>query len=185
MRLGVLTVLLATAVAAACGSTSGNSQGERYYNAYRAAQDQRNQAESQLRQAFADISAAAQGEDRAGVIAAAKRGQAAAADVDRLLAAQLEAARGLAGISEVAADAKDLTKGLQQTRDSLALVSKELEIALDDPLLATRGGEVRQLAKESTDLAVKGELAIRRADHAIATALGIAPRPDQLFTTTG
>jgi hypothetical protein len=173
------------ALVSACGGSDGQTQGKPYYDSYRAAQNERNQAESRLRQAFADISAAAQDEDRAGVIAAAMRGQAAAADVDRLLAAQLEAARGLAGISEVAADAKRLTKGLQQTRDSLALVSKELEIALDDPLLARRGGEVRELAKESTDLAVEGELAIRRADHAIAAALGISPRPDQLFTTTG
>jgi hypothetical protein len=32
---------------------------------------------------------------------------------------------------------------------------------------------------------VEGELAIRRADHAIATAIGVTLRADQLFATTG
>jgi hypothetical protein len=31
---------------------------------------------------------------------------------------------------------------------------------------------------------VKGELAIRRADHALALALGLEPRLDEMFTTT-
>jgi hypothetical protein len=42
---------------------------------------------------------------------------------------------------------------------------------------------VRKLARQSTNLAVRGELAVRRADRAIATALGLEPRADQLATT--
>jgi hypothetical protein len=185
MRRKYLNVILVlVALVSACGG-GGDSQGEGYYNAYQTAQSQRDQAETRLRQAFSDISAAAQNEDRAGVIAAAKRGQDAAADIDRLLAAELDAARGLAGVDRVAADAKRLTDGLQLTRNGLALVAKELEIALDDPLLAERRAEVNRLARESTDLAARGEDEIQRADRAIARALGITPGPHQLSTTTG
>jgi hypothetical protein len=72
------------------------------------------------------------------------------------------------------------------SRNSLALVGEELQIALDDPFLETRKKEVDDLAKEAADLAVKGELAIRRADRPLALALGLEPRLDQIFgTTTG
>jgi hypothetical protein len=178
-------VALAAALLTACGGTDHDSHARSLYNAYRAAEDSRTDAEEELRVAFSDISTAAQAEDRAAVLAAARRGQQAAADIDRLLAVELEAARGLTGIEKVATDAKRLTQGLEQSRDSLALVAKELEIALDDPFLAHQAKEVHDLAKESTDLAVKGELAVRRADRAIALALGLEPRLDQLFTTTG
>ena len=57
------------------------------------------------------------------------------------------------------------------------------EIALDDPFLDTRKKEVDDLATQSTDLAVKGELAIRRADRELALALGLEPRLDQALTT--
>jgi hypothetical protein len=181
LLVALLALLL---VASACGGDGGSAQGEDLYNAYRSAEDQRDQAESTLRQAFSDIGAAAGKEDRAGVIAAAKRGQTAAAQIDDLLATELEAARGLAEIDELAADGKRLAAGLQQTRDSLALVLRELEIALEDPLLATNADKVNDLAKRSLDLAVQGELAVRRADRALAVALGLEPRFDQLETTT-
>jgi hypothetical protein len=178
-------VALAAALVTACGGTGQDSHARSLYHADRAAEDSRTDAEEELRAAFSDISTAAQAEDRAAVLAAARRGQKAAADIDSLLATELEAARGLAAIEKVSADAKRLTEGLQQSRDSLALVMKELEIALDDPFLAHRAKEVNDLAKESTDVAVKGELAVRRADRALALALGLEPRLDQLFTTTG
>lgn len=178
-------VALAAALVTACGGTDQEARARSLYHAYRAAEDSRTDAEEELRVAFADISQAAADEDRGAVLAAAQRGQEAVDKIDALIAAELEAARGLASIDKVASDAKQLTEGLQQSRDSLALIAKELEIALDDPFLATRKKEVDDLAKESTQLAVKGELAVRRADHAIATALGLQARPDQLFTTTG
>jgi hypothetical protein len=171
-------------LATACGSTDHEAHARSLYNAYRTAEDSRTDAEEELRVAFRDISTAAQAQDREAVLAAAQRGQDAVEEIDDLIAAELEAAQGLAEIDSVSGHAKQLTGGLQVSRSSLALVAKELEIALDDPFLETRKNELDDVAKESADLAVKGELAIRRADHALAIALGLEPRPDQMFTTT-
>ena len=170
--------------ATACSKSESPSHARSLYNAYRVAEDERTNAEEELRLAFTDISEAAQSQDREAVLAAAMRGQKAVAKIDALLSAELEAAHGLAGIDSVATPAKQLTDGLEETRNSLALVGQELQIAIDDPFLETRRKEVNELAKQSTDMAVKAELAIRRADHAIATALGVEPRPDSLFTGT-
>jgi hypothetical protein len=181
--LAALLVLFA-GLASACGSSGHEEHAQSLYNAYRTAEDARTEAEEDLRQAFADISSAAQKRDRAGVIAAAKRGQDAVQKIDDLIAAELEAADGLAEIESTAAHANQLSEGLQLSRDSLALVAKELEIAIDDPFLERRKKELDKLAKQSADLAVKGELEIRRADRALALALGLEPRLDQMFTTT-
>jgi hypothetical protein len=180
--LAALAVLLAS-VAAACGSSDHEEHARSLYNAYRAAEDARTDAEEDLRQAFADISSAASKLDREGVIAAAQRGQDAVQEIDDLIAAELEAADGLAEIESTSAHAKQLSEGLQLSRDSLALVAKELEIAIDDPFLDMRKKELDRLAKQSADLAVKGELEIRRADRALALALGLEPRLDQMLTT--
>jgi len=162
----LLTLALALATAA-CGGSDHESHAQSLYRAYRAAEDMRDEAEGRLRQAFADISTAAHKEDSDAVLAAAERGQEAAAETDL-----------------TAAQAKRLADGLEASRQSLALVVKELEIAVDDPFLAERADEVNDLAKRSADLAVEGELAIRRADRALALALGLEPRLDQMFTTT-
>ena len=180
--LAALAVLLA-GLAAACGSPDHEEHARSLYNAYRAAEDARTDAEEDLRLAFADISSAASKLDRAGVIGAAQRGQDAVRRIDDLIAAELEAADGLAEIESTSAHAKQLSEGLDLSRDSLALVSKELEIALDDPFLDTRKKELDRLARQSADLAVKGELEVRRADRALALALGLEPRLDQMFTT--
>jgi hypothetical protein len=179
-----LATLAGGLLATACGGTDHEAHARSLYNAYRTAEDSRTDAEEELRLAFRDISTAAQTQDREAVLAAAQRGQDAVEEIDDFIAAELEAAQGLAEIDSVSADAKQLTGGLQVSRSSLALVAKELEIALDDPFLETRKNELDDVAKESADLAVKGELAIRRADHALAIALGLEPRPDQMFTTT-
>jgi hypothetical protein len=185
-----LAALLAVALlpaglaASACGSSGHEEHARSLYNAYRSAEDSRTDAEEELRLAFADISAAAQKLDREGVLAAAKRGQDAVEKIDDLITAELEAADGLAEIESVAAHAQKLSEGLQLSRNSLALVAKGLEIALDDPFLDTRKKEVDDLAKESADLAIKGELAIRRADRELALALGLQPRIDQAITGT-
>ena len=179
----VAASLAAIALLSACGGGGGDSHAEHLYNAYRTAEDQRTQAESELRQAFTDISLAASREDRAGVLAAANQGKDVVAKIDRLLAAELEAANGLGRTQPVAEDGKRLARGIALTRQGLALEARELDVALEDPFLATRANEVRRLARRSTDLAVQGELAVRRADHAIALALGLEPRPDQLVTT--
>jgi hypothetical protein len=179
-----LAALACGLLTTACGGTDHEAHARSLYNAYRAAEDSRTDAEEELRLAFRDISTAAQAQDREAVLAAAQRGQDAVEEIDDLIAAELEAAHGLAEIDSVSAHAKQLTGGLQVSRSGLALVAKELEIALDDPFLETRKKELDNLAKESADLAVKGELAIRRAGHALAIALGLEPRPDQMFTTT-
>jgi hypothetical protein len=176
--------VLAVAFLGACGASDHEEHAQSLYNAYRTAEDSRTDAEGELRLAFSDISAAAQNQDRDAVLAAAKRGQQAVEKIDDLIAAELEAAQGLAGIESFEAHAKELSNGLHLSRDGLALVAEELEIALDDPFLETRKNEINDLAKESADLAVKGELAIRRADRALALALGLEPRLDQMFTTT-
>jgi hypothetical protein len=183
----IALVSLAIALAAtACGESDHESHARSLYNAYRIAEDSRTDAEEELRQAFADISEAAQSQDREAVLAAALRGQKAVEKIDGLLSAELEAAQGLAEIDSVATHAKQLSDGLEQSRSSLALVGEELQIALDDPFLETRKNEVDALAKESAELAAKGEIAVRRADRALALALGLEPRIDQIFgTTTG
>jgi hypothetical protein len=183
----IALVSLAIGLAAtACGTSDHQSHAQSLYNAYRTAEDSRTDAEEELRLAFADISTAAQKRDREAVLAAALRGQKAVEKIDGFLTAELEAAQGLGEIDSVATHAKQLSDGLQMSRNSLALVGEELQIALDDPFLETRKKEVDDLAKEATDLAVKGELAIRRADRPLALALGLEPRVDQIFgTTTG
>ena len=182
--LGALVVLACGLLAAACGSTDHEAHARSLYNAYRTAEDSRTDAEEELRLAFRDIASAAQAQDRDAVLEAAQRGQDAVDQINDLITAELEAAQGLEEIESVSAHAKQLSDGLRLSRSSLALVGDELAIALDDPFLETRKNEIDDLTKESADLAVKGELAIRRADHALALALGVEPRLDQMFTTT-
>jgi hypothetical protein len=189
LKAAAVIALLSLAIglaATACGESNHESHARSLYNAYRIAEDSRTDAEEELRQAFTNISEAAQSQDREAVLAAALRGQQAVEKIDGLLSAELEAADGLAEIDYVATHAKQLSDGLEQSRNSLALVGEELQIALDDPFLETRKKEVDDLAKESAELAAKGELAVRRADRALALALGLEPRVDQIFgTTTG
>jgi hypothetical protein len=182
--LGALVVLAYGLLAAACGSTDHEAHARSLYNAYRTAEDSRTDAEEELRLAFRDIANAAQAQDRDAVLEAAQRGQDAVDQINDLITAELEAAQGLQEIDSVSAHAKQLSDGLLLSRSSLALVGEELAIALDDPFLETRKKEIDDLATESADLAVKGELAIRRADPALALALGLKPRLDQMFTTT-
>ena len=182
--LGALVVLAGGLFAAACGSTDHEAHAQSLYNAYRTAEDSRTDAEEELRLAFRDIANAAQAQDRNAVLEAAQRGQDAVDKINDLITAELEAAQGLSEIDSVSAHGKQLSEGLRLTRSGLALIAKELTIALDDPFLETRKKEIDDLATESADLAVKGELAIRRADRALALALGLEPRLDQMFTTT-
>jgi len=182
--LAMLAAVLCGLLATACGGSDHEDHARSLYNACRTAEDARTNAEEDLRLAFSDISAGAQNRDREAVLAAAKRGQDAVQKIDDLITAELEAAQGLAEIDSVAPHAKQLASGLELSRQSLALISQELEIALDDPFLDSRKNEVDDLARQSAKLAVKGELAIRRADRALALALGVEPRLDQMFTTT-
>jgi hypothetical protein len=182
--LAAIATLACGLLATACGSTDHEAHARSLYNAYRTAEDSRTDAEEELRLAFRDIANAAQAQDRDAVLEAAQRGQDAVDQINDLITAELEAAQGLEEIDSVSAHAKQLSDGLRLSRSSLTLVGDELAIALDDPFLETRKNEIDDLAKESADLAVKGERAIRLADHALALALGLEPRLDQMFTTT-
>ena len=133
----------------ACGSTDHEAHARSLYNAYRTAEDSRTDAEEELRLAFRDISNAAQAQDRDAVLEAAQRGQDAVEQIDDLIAAELEAAQGLSEIESVSTHGKQLSGGLRLTRSSLALIAKELTIALDDPFLETREKGIDDLAKES------------------------------------
>jgi hypothetical protein len=182
--LATIATLVCGLLASACGSTDHEAHARSLYNAYRTAEDSRTDAEEKLRLDFHDHANAAQAQDREAVLEAAQRGQDAVDQINDLFTAELEAAQGLEDIDSVSSHAKQLSDGLRLSHSSLALVGEELAIALDDPLLETRKTEIDDLAKESAQLAVKGELAIRRADHALALALGLEPRLDQMFTTT-
>lgn len=182
--LAAIATLACGLLASACGSTDHEAHAQSLYNAYRTAEDSRTDAEEELRLAFRDIANAAQAQNPDEVLEAAQRGQDAVDQITDLFTAELEAAQGLEEIDSVSAHAKQLSDGLRLSRSSLALVGEELAIALDDPLLETRKTAIDGLAKESAQLAVKGELAIRRADHALALALDVRPRLDQMFTTT-
>lgn len=187
-----LLVLMLLASAAACGG-GDSAPGEGSYNAYRQLDDARDAAESDLRQAITDINDAAVAEDREAVLAAANDGLDAVDAINDALEAELEAAREMGEVSILAGDAKDLETGLIDSQKSLRYFTQMLELALDDPFLEEPGNiaKVGRLAKQGADTAVKGELAVRKADRKLALALGLDPRVDQVLdnplgpTTTG
>jgi hypothetical protein len=191
MRRSIAVLLLAAlavlAVAAACAT---DPAGTGDYQTYRQLEDARNTAENDLRQAFADINDAAVAKDRDGVSAAANDGLEAVDAIDAALVAEIDAARELQQVEKLAAEARKMEQGLLDSRSSLDYFRQQLQIALEDPFLETKGNveKVGELAKTGADLAVKGELAVRKADREIAEALGLEPRRDQVLdnpTTTG
>jgi hypothetical protein len=189
LTIPLLSVILAL-VGAGCGTTDGNERARDLYRTYRSAEDERDGAEARLRRAFGDIAAAAEIRDRGASLAAVKRGRAAVADIDRLLGREREAALGLEAFDDVSREATRLGQGIRTTRASLRLFSRELDLAALDPFLGDEANvdEIRRLARRAAKLAVTGELEIRRADRAIAVALGLAPRLDRGLdaeTTTG
>jgi hypothetical protein len=189
LTIPLLSVILAL-VGAGCGTTDGNERARDLYRAYRSAEDERDGAEARLRRAFGDIAASAEIRDRGASLAAVERGRAAVADIDRLLGRELEAALGLEAFDDVSREATRLGQGIRTTRASLRLFSRELDLAALDPFLGDEANvdEIRRLARRAAKLAVTGELEIRRADRAIAVALGLAPRLDRGLdaeTTTG
>jgi hypothetical protein len=193
MRLAGAAVLVALALGgAACG---GDSQAEArdLYRAYRAAHEERIVHERDLRSAIADLAAAAGERDRATALAAIGRGEDAVREIDRLFERELDAAAKLTTFSTYERDASRLERGLRTSREGLALAARELAIGRADPFLERRRNrvEVNRLARAERDLIVEGELERRRADRALAVALGLEPHFDPLFdvitgpTTTG
>jgi hypothetical protein len=117
-----------------------------------------------------------------GVIAAAKRAQRTAEHIHRVLEREFAAAAGLEAFDPTADDGRRLAAGLRTTRLGLEAVEVELAIAHRDPFLDVESNEaeVSRLARQVVVLSREGELAIRRADRAIAVELGLRPRPDSL-----
>jgi uncharacterized membrane protein len=178
----VLVSLTVLAGATACGDDPP-APGVEAYNNYRELEDARNEAESHLRQSISDINEAAVAEDREAVSAAAEDGLDAVKAIDKALEAEIEAAQAMGEVAKIAGDANDLENGLMDSRESLDYFTRMLNVALDDPFLETEGNreKVGNLATEGTNLAVQGELAVRKADRAIALALGLEPRQDQVL----
>ena len=179
MKAAATLLLLLALGLTACGG-GGGERGEDFYQAYRATEDERSVAEDRLHKAFSDIAVAAERRDRASTLAAVERGQKAIAEIERLLALELEAARGLAQIEALAKDGAQLERGLVTTRKGLRLFARELDIATRDPFLDQKANarEVTRLARTGAYLAADGEMRIRRADRALALALGLEPRFD-------
>ena len=179
-----LALLLLAALASGCGGDDTERDRARAdYRAYRAAEDARTDVEHDLRRAVSSIGAAASERDRDGVIAAATRGQAAADEIHRLLARELDAAAELTSFEPTSGAGMRLAAGLQTTRRGLEAVESELAIAHEDPFLDNEQNvaEIRRLARQVVILSRDGELAIRRADRAIALELGLDPRPDSML----
>ncbi len=176
----VLVLFTVLAGATACGGDDP-APGVEAYNTYRQLEDARNEAESDLRQAIADINDAAVAEDKDAVKHAAQDGLDAVDAIEQALEAEIEAARDLGQISKIAGDAKDLEDGLAETQASLDYFRQLLMIALEDPFLDKKANrtKVGELSTKGAERAVKGEVAVRKADRNIAIALGLKPRLDQ------
>lgn len=179
-----LALVVVVALASGCGGGDAELDRARAdYRTYRAAEDERTDMENELRRAVSAIGAAASERDREGVFAAATRGEAAADEIHRLLARELNAASALAAFEPTADDGTRLAAGLRITRRGLEAVESELAIAHDDPFLDDERNvaEISRLARQVVILSRDGELAIRRADRAIALKLGLDPRPDPML----
>jgi hypothetical protein len=187
-----LTKLLAAALLlAALAGCGGGESAEDLYGTYRSTEDERNQAEQVLRRSFSDIALAAERRDGEGVREAAERGREAAEEIEGLLEREIAAAQDLGDFSGLGGAAGRLERGLERSLEGVRLFLTQLEIADEDPFLENgeNAAEVGGLAQEAARLSSEGELAVRRADRALAEALGIEPRPDILLdrpgTTTG
>jgi hypothetical protein len=166
---------------AACGDDP--DPGVEGYNRYRQLEDARTDAESDLRKAIRAINDAAVAEDREAVLAAAEDGLDAAKAIGDALEGELDAARDLKEIPELADHAQQLETGLLTTQESLTYFEQLLQLALVDPFLEEKGNiaKVGTIAKKGADLAIDGEVEVRKADRKLALALGLKPRLDQLL----
>lgn len=175
-----LAALALVLAAGACGGEGEDEAGRDLYRAYRAAEDDRDGHEAELRAAFQELAAASGRDDRDGALAAVREGEEAADRIDAELVRELESAGAMRERERLSSEARRLEQGLRKTREALDLIRRQLAIAGRDPFLERprNAREVSSLAGRAADLSVEGELLIRRADRALARALGIKPRSD-------
>lgn len=171
---------LALVLAVGCGGNGDDESGRDLYRAYRAAEDDRHEHETALTQAFRDLAVATERKDRAAALAAVAGGEDAADAIEAVLARELETAGTMRERDELSSEARRLERGLERSREALGLIRKQLAIAERDPFLKRRGNarEVRSLAGRAADLSIEGELLVRRADRALARAVGVEPPSD-------
>jgi hypothetical protein len=182
MKAGVAAVL-ATLALAGCGGDDAKETARAHFGNYAAAEVERSEAEGTLNRAFREISKAANERNRGAVVAAAKRGQAAATKIHGFLETELAAAVGLVGYGPAGEDARTLERALRQSREGLRVIQEELEIATRDPFLdePDNAREISRLARQSLRLSVPAAFARRRATRAIALTLGVRPPFDTTF----
>ena len=188
-------LLAAAALLAACGGSSseGEEQAKSNFGIYRQAEEQRNDAESVLNQAFRDISKAANAGDRVSAMAAVSRGQEAMSTIYSTLAVEIEAAGEIAGYEPTREHGERLRRALRGIREGASLIDRQLDIAQRDPFLddAANLEEIRRLSSQSVKVSAPAAFERRRAVRAIALKLGVEPPFDVLFdspkktTTTG
>ena len=180
---GVAAVAAVLAALAACGGESPEERAMAQFGEYAAAEAERGDAELELNRAFRALSAAAGERDRVGVIAAVARGRDAIASIDRSLALEVEAARGLAGYGPTEEDGRALADALDRIGEGVRLIDRQLEIALRDPFLdlAANKSEISRLAGELTEVSVQAAFDRRRATRSIARTLGVEPPFDSMY----
>lgn len=169
--------------AAACGGGDPQERATAHFEAYRAAEQERSEAEAELRKAFGEIARGAGERDRVAVTAAAGRGREAAARIGELLDDEIEAAAAIAAYEPAAEHARALEQALRRSGIGLEAVEEQLAIALRDPFLDEPANErqVSRLSARSLDHSVPAAFARRRAARALALALDVEPPFDVMF----
>lgn len=167
----------------ACGGGDPQERARGHFEDYRVAEQERSEAEGELRRAFGEITRGAGDRDRLGVSAAAERGRHTASRIRELLGAQIEAAAAIAAYAPAAEQARALEAALRRSRVGLEAVEEQLAIALRDPFLDEPANErqVSRLSARSLDHSVPAAFARRHAARALALALDVEPPFDVMF----
>lgn len=181
--LAAIALAVLATLAAACAGTSAEEQARASFGDYEQAEATRSEAEDALGRVFRDISRAAGGRDRAGVLVAVGDGKEALATIYEALALEIAAAEALEGYEPTRVLGHRLREALRRSRAGARLVESQLEIASRDPFLdaAENAREISRLSTESTRVSVPAAFARRRAVRAIALELGVEPPFDIMF----
>jgi hypothetical protein len=117
------------------------------------------------------------------VRAAVGRGKHALSEIDASLEIEIGSAEALAAYEPTRDDGRKLADALRRTRAGTKLVDRQLSIASRDPFLDTTANEreVGRLSSQITTTSVAAAFARRRAQRAIALALGVEPPLDVMY----